>query len=523
MGLNSQKTAYVWPALIVAVFAGLAACIHLPFSLNHDAAWHFYTSFQVIQGAEIGVDIFDINPPMSMWLFSIPAHLTHLTGLPAPVMFKVFTLLTAALSIFAVLSLEEFDDAAPRRLGLMAMLLGGTLFLLPGYDFGQREHFTLMLTLPYVCSVIHRAQGRKLSLGPAVLIGIAAAVGVGIKPYFLALPVFMELWLMIKSRRLFTALRPVSISLAATLMLYLAAVYIFAPGYMEHVLPAALSNYGGYNAPAAEVILAFLRIIVPFAALLLIANMLFDDIGRQARFQGLMSASAAFLLAAILQKKGWAYQILPSLSYLGLAIGFVLCESKLRASSGRVPARTFAALGLALLICLPSVKYTRESVSPVGTQAAVEALSKIIKAQERRSPNRRSPKRPVSVSAFITSPRYIHPAIQETNAEWIHASGVNVYLPGALRAASANPAPANIKAVLAASEAFDRDMVQTLMAKKPDIIFIDQGPYKLGIADTDFAYLPYYFARYPELYAFMAGYEELAPIAVFRVFVPKDP
>ena len=82
---------------VLALLACLAAAatIQFPLPLNHDAAWHFYTSLRVLAGDELGREIFDINPPMSAWLFLPAALVVEATGLSPSVVFKAFTLLVS--------------------------------------------------------------------------------------------------------------------------------------------------------------------------------------------------------------------------------------------------------------------------------------------------------------------------------------------------------------------------------------------------------------------------------------------
>ena len=119
------------PALVFALIAVLAAAalVQFPFSLNHDAAWHFYTATRVLAGDRIGLDIADINPPMAMWLFSAPGLLVvHLGASPA-IVFRAFTLLVAVLAF--VLSLRPLQMQLGQRAGLVLLAILAAFLLLP--------------------------------------------------------------------------------------------------------------------------------------------------------------------------------------------------------------------------------------------------------------------------------------------------------------------------------------------------------------------------------------------------------
>jgi hypothetical protein len=80
---------------------------------------------------------------------------------------------------------------------------------------GQREHLLIILTLPYLVLLTSRFTDRPCVTSKAFAIGLLGVLGFALKPYFLIVPVALEIYLMIKHRSLVTWLRPENLGLGA--------------------------------------------------------------------------------------------------------------------------------------------------------------------------------------------------------------------------------------------------------------------------------------------------------------------
>jgi len=486
-GVRNGYLPIVLGAILLAALA-----IQLPFALNHDAAWHFETSFRLLQGARFGDGVYDVNPPMSAWLFTLPAAICDLTGASPTLVFKLFTfaLMLGALVASAMLlpvAAPDLDNPLPAQAALAFALL-----LLPAYDFGQREHLVCALTLPYVLLAAARAQGAKISAFAALAIGCVAALGIGIKPYFLMLPFCVELWLfaIVKGK----AFRLELFAMVGTLLLYLFAVERFAPDYLRRVVPDAMVAYGAFQTSWTNLALAVAIRLAPYLASIGILCL-----AVRGRLSPLLQACAAaalgFLIAAVLQRKGWRYQLYPVAMYCVFFAGLVLSRRALRT---KFPAASGIAAAILLVSCGASIAaFVSDGISPDGTSARVRALTAIFREHG-------------SVYAFITSPRDVHPAVLESGARWTSASGVLVFLPAMLNAPN-DPAASRV------GNRRNRETLEELKTNRPAVIVVDGASTKLGIRQANFDYLKF-FARYPGFTAFMRGYKEQRQIGDFRIF-----
>jgi hypothetical protein len=331
----------------------------------------------------------------------------------------------------------------------------------------------------------------------------------------------MEIWLMWKHRNIWSVFRAETISIFITLVLYLFAVFLFAPGYIEHVVPDALNNYDGFKKPIQIALLRITEAILVYLLAIYAVIRLFKNPFKDNWFSGFLIAGFAFLLSAIAQQKGWYYQIYPALFYFTLAIGFKLLKGYDNFSTHTVSnyanqIRIGLITILGILILQPVSKQLIDGYSKTGTTARVDKLEAVITDQA----NKRDTAK-VSVFAFITSPRDVHPAILNSRATWAHSAGALVYLPAALSAQSAEPKPDNYMSIIETAKSHDQKMISSFLTAPPDILIVYNGADKLGISDPGFDYLEYYLAdeRFAELFE---QYEEEIPVFWYRIFTRKN-
>ena len=197
-----------WPgrrttAVLVAAFAVLGL---LPQALSRtlpDIAFPLWAADRMEHGARLYVDILEINPPLFIWLDLPLTWLSRITGLGSITWYRIAT----SLLLFASLggcwwalnrALGDHPSAYRRLLWLAAAF---SLLLLPRLDWGEREHLSLALTLPYILLGIARARGRPVPRGGAILAGLAAGVGIAFKPHFVLVWVGREVAARVGSER----------------------------------------------------------------------------------------------------------------------------------------------------------------------------------------------------------------------------------------------------------------------------------------------------------------------------------
>lgn len=298
------------PALVLVTLAcGLSACFF--YTLNHDAAYMLYLGSRILHGEQLYVDLPEINPPLIVWLNLAPAWIAESAGLSATSVLRLAVLL---LGLLAVAWSSKILQGALTR-GAWWSWLSAAIFgalVMPGYDFGQREHFALLCILPYLSEAALRVNGSVTTRANQAAVAALATVGLALKPHFLLAPLLVEAYAFWRLRRLGLGCRVA----AGLLVAYAAVVVWFAPAYFD-MLRMLAGGYWKYS----KGWLGFLD-MAPFHATWLLVALALVARPRDSRLpQVLALAILGFALAAIVQQKGGVYHWVPALALAWLLFG----------------------------------------------------------------------------------------------------------------------------------------------------------------------------------------------------------
>ncbi len=342
----------------------------------------------------------------------------------------------------------------------------------------------------------------------AGLIGVAACFGFCIKPYYLLVPIAMEIWLLARTRRPAVWFSPETVAMGVTGLVYLAVVIVTMPAYFEKELPEVLLAYWTYNGTLSEVLGNAFMLTAPAVVLGGIGYTTLRPGERvPALAQGFAVAGAAFLVAALLQMKPWPYHFLPGAIALYLAAAVLLIGGKPRADAGAV--RFGALLVLLVVVCLrPAVEAVR-SFDDNATMARVEKLATVFRANP--GPNG-------TIAGFLTSPRDVFPAIIASGMNWAPPFCCDYLIAAAARV---DEAPASRRqAITAAGLKQAERAVAAIRAEEPGVIVVDAADRKLGFGTRRFDYLPWLEGHTG--FDILRHYREINPVGPFRLFVRKQ-
>lgn len=293
------------PALIAFIAAICAVAIQaLWIPVDADVSWLITVSERILSGDRLYVDIIEVNPPASVWLYLPLVWLAKLLSLrPEAVIVLGFASAGMASALATVKLTRSLEKAPPPvMIAAIASFVG---LLLPMALFAQREHAALLLALPAFSAVAVLAQGKRLSTLALLASGAAAGLIVVIKPYFLPAVVAPALW-GIWSRR---AIRPFLLPLlaaSAVVAAYAAAVLLFATAYLS-LVPIIARSY----APVHDVLWKVLvgPAFFPAVTVALVLLLRPTRIPPLAWSWGL--GAAGFLIAALVQGKNYPNHWLP--------------------------------------------------------------------------------------------------------------------------------------------------------------------------------------------------------------------
>ena len=193
-------------AVVIAVI-GLLRALSQP--LNADAAWFHYVAGRVLSGARPYVDLIEVNPPLIIWLSMPSLLLERATGISHAIGYPVLVGVAACVSLAASHRLSEHAMSTHYKAPFTAAI-AVVLFVLPWWQWGQREHLLLILCIPHLISAAARLRGRP----PPSFIAhsIAAGLGYSLKPHFALCFLAVELLVWARTRRVW----PIAFVIAGT-------------------------------------------------------------------------------------------------------------------------------------------------------------------------------------------------------------------------------------------------------------------------------------------------------------------
>ncbi|HUF36793.1 MAG TPA: hypothetical protein VMN37_12635 [Gemmatimonadales bacterium] len=315
-----------------------------------DTAWLLHVAGRVLDGARLYVDLVDVNPPLVVWLnfpVVLAARAAGVSDLLAYRLSVLALVLASAAACGWILRRLVLPDEPGLRRTLLLLLLFAMLPL-AREDFGEREHLMLALAMPYVLLAAARLGRVEPPGSVAAAAGLAAGVGIALKPYFVFLWVAREACLLLRLGRAYR-LRREAVLVVLVGAAYLAAVARWSPEYFDVVRLMAGPYYTFLRNSLPVTALLGDGAVVPLAALLGYAAL-----RRWARRPDLgmvlAAATAALYLSAVVQHKGWRYHFYPSIATGVLLLGLLALD--LRRPVQGLAARVYAHLAAGVTITL---------------------------------------------------------------------------------------------------------------------------------------------------------------------------
>lgn len=301
--------AYLFTALLgMYLFSAYVQSLTL---LCGDVSWEVHEVRRLLMG-NIGVDgLFELTPPFFLFWYVPPVVLTTVFSMTIvhAVRLYIFILISISLAVCYSLVRKIFSkDIFLNR--LFFLTIAAALLLLPmSADVGQREHLLLCLTMPYILLVAYRAQGGSVHLFFAMLIGIFAGLGFGIKPFFVMVPVLIEFYFVYHKRSMFAWVRAETLCMFVVLLIYAIATRLYFPSYVLSVVPLMSRVYYGYSSSWRELLrpdVMFCFIILAFC---------FSQY-RWSSYKSLCNILSftmiGFLGSYFIQKTNWYYHVIPA-------------------------------------------------------------------------------------------------------------------------------------------------------------------------------------------------------------------
>lgn len=320
----------IWQ-LLVGIFLHI---ISHPLDINHDCAALLQSGQLLLDGKLPYVDFVSTNPPFALYLNAIPAGLARLFPLHVALVFSLSVLVLVGWSTLTIrrimsYSTAKFDERTLRMIVLLFAAL--SLMLLLRKEFGQREHLFVLLYFPFFVTRYVRSDGRRISLLTAITTGIAAAVGACIKPHFVAIALFVELYWVISKRDIRKFISIEMVFFVCTGLLY-ALHFAFLPDVVKSEffgrwLPFVAQRYSVYNEPFSQLVSmrSFFGFAVAALPLAFLTPVRERGLARMTRPLGVFAFGS--IGAFLLQHKLWDYHLIPAIYGAVLILGISVNES----------------------------------------------------------------------------------------------------------------------------------------------------------------------------------------------------
>lgn len=314
MSYDKQAKRVGYLALVGGLYT-VAWYIQSRLLLNSDVSWLTLAARRLLGGGTYTHDYFEINPPMAVYLYIPIAILSHLVHLSTAVVLRWYIFILSALSLYLCTRLLDkiFLKTQTSIVSLLLFVLAVLFLIAPLSDFGQREHFLVILSAPYFLIVAARLQGKQPGTGLPIIIGILAGLGFIIKPYFLIALFLIELYYAWRMSYFLAWIRVEVNIILGIIITYWVIIWIKHSDYLLTVIPVATHlYYQKYGLPLKTMVLSE-------EAFFCYLSFIFYGIRYQkSAFQHLstvlMLATIGFLLAYFMQQTRWSYHIYPMLT-----------------------------------------------------------------------------------------------------------------------------------------------------------------------------------------------------------------
>ena len=471
---------------VVAAILVTAFFIQIPLVLNADLGCLLTLNEKILDGRRLGVDLFELNPPLSVYMYMPAAWLARLTGVAPELIVIILVIVEIACALVVMDRAAAAAKLEDRERTVSTWSLAFLLAILPGAVFGQREHIAVIALTPFVA--ITALRWRGLDPGRSVILaGLGAGFAMSIKPFF-ALVVGLPIILGVVRQRSLRPLFTPETGIAAVIVIAYGAVVVT-------VFSDYLSTYAPMVAEAYLPIRRDLGSLLPLPIVVIGASIVFlrllapQEFKIGGRAMPWLAASIGGAASFLIQGKGWSYTAF-ALCMFAIAAPLLVCTRNLRASVVTGGVAAIVLIGLFL-------SYPAPGFPPL--QARVQALVK-------------NPR----LLAITDHTGLGQPLVRQIGGTWVGSScGAQLLAAGAmLREGSAQPTE-GVRTKLDGIIDFDRrHLLADVRNGRPNVILVDT--YLLSSFPFDWLA---WAKSDPELRMELDRYREVGDVGRVRIFV----
>jgi hypothetical protein len=457
--------------------------------INHDVGAILAVSRRWIDGQKLYVDVIDENLPLTFIVHALPVLTAKILPGGIPFWFTAWVVAGIFGSFFACSRLIRLVPSADHALtaGLLPPVLLFLFTVLPNEHFGQREHIMFVATAPYLFASMARAEGVSTSRRTGIAIGLVAGIAFALKPYFLAIPAAVELYLLIRRGWRTTFRDEIPWSILAVAVIHLVLIYTVFSAYGLFVMPLAIKAYSPIGDAGWWEILTG-DVMAPTLIALLIFGAFAVFLTRTLAARVVVAFGIGAAVSAIAQAKGWPYHLLPALSIAILLAALTISQTvdrylPISRSSHRLPVSVISAT-LMVLLYFQAALYTPPFFKQRQYEDSVGGVLRHI--VEQNAPHRTILTLSPGIYPFWPMLNYVHGRMtMRFLTMWV--------LQGVYATCEDFPALYNPPDTMSDIEKFVYDAVsQDFATGKPDLLIVDTIPGMPRCQGKIFDYLEYF-------------------------------
>jgi hypothetical protein len=303
--------------LFIAVVAGLFAVqsyMRFQSDIIQDAAWFIYIADQLLLGKALYADIVEVNPPLGIWLIVPIVWIAEKLHVDTVIAVNSTLLAASGVAVwYCDRLLRLYGTLSPQvRRFVTAGLIFFILFF-PAIYFAEREHFMVLLFLPWLFLRIIPDASVQTRFVERLIVGLLAGAAICIKPQSLFAPLLVELLLFTRSRDIKSFVAIENLGAVSSTFIYGVAVLLFAPKFLTEMLTLGTKAYVPFYGYPLYVIAYFSRWTIPALIVAFVTRNRLVLLKVETRIvDGLLVAALGFLISYFVQMKGFGYQIMPA-------------------------------------------------------------------------------------------------------------------------------------------------------------------------------------------------------------------
>ena len=470
-----------------------------------------------MSGKKLYSDIIEVNPPLIVYAFVVLKYFAQLTGIRDLVLFQYTVFTISLISIYLTYRILSLDITKSDRF-YIASLCFLLLYLFTtgnGLMFGQREHLTVMLCLPYLFMTALRCRDVRFTGKISVITGVMAGLGIAMKPFFIPAWLAIEIYAVYFQSYL-SLKRPEHLSLLTVFIVYALCILIFTPDYI-HIAFKYIDIYRGYYTSDFATLLTQNSTLI--AVLVIIADAIIPRGPALKHIRGLLSVSLVmFLLAVFLQDKGWDYHwiCVHVITCILFAVMMIDGSLKLNRITGRTLfMKTTAGLIIALSVVISVTDHYSVRKRWDAMANAPYYLSDFIGLVSKYIPHG-------TISSLSPTVQVVWPLINYTGIKWGSRYNNMWLIPGIFHQAGVSPKAFTyrpLNTVSRTERGFINNVIDDLEVNQPGLLIVPKLPPEPEM--KGFSYIAY-FSRDSRFRKIFNTYKSAGDMDVYKIYVKKN-